>query len=88
MVGSKEDPSREAESIALAQLLQLEEDEKRQEDLSERARAQMAQDESDANTMAEEWIEFFQQEANHEIPDICQDTSQYDRRTSGSGVSS
>eukprot|EP00972_Heterocapsa_arctica_P066708 9844268-Heterocapsa_arctica.AAC.1 len=75
MVSSEEDPSREAESIALAQLLQFEEDGRRQEDLSERARAQMAQDESDVNTTTEEWINFFQQEADDEVPDICLDTS-------------
>eukprot|EP00972_Heterocapsa_arctica_P008792 1289924-Heterocapsa_arctica.AAC.1 len=76
---------KKAESIALAQLLQLEEDGKRQEELHDRARAQMAQDEADVNTTAEEWINFFQQEADDEIPDICQDTSQYGWRTSGSG---
>eukprot|EP00972_Heterocapsa_arctica_P046516 6864420-Heterocapsa_arctica.AAC.1 len=54
--GSEKDPTREAESIALAQLLQIEEDGIRQEGLNDRARAQVMQDEDDANTTADEWI--------------------------------
>eukprot|EP00972_Heterocapsa_arctica_P099840 14727966-Heterocapsa_arctica.AAC.1 len=44
------------------------------------------QDDEDTNVTANEWIEFFQQEADNEVPDICQDLSQYGWRTSGSGT--
>eukprot|EP00972_Heterocapsa_arctica_P035711 5252966-Heterocapsa_arctica.AAC.1 len=46
------------------------------------------QDEDDANVTANEWIEFFQQEAENEVPDICQDVTQHEWRSSGSGSAS
>ncbi len=82
------DPTKLAESLALAQTLQKEEDAKRQEELIDRASAQLAQDEADANTTAADWISFFQQPADHEVPDICQDIDQYVWRSSGSGSAS
>eukprot|EP00972_Heterocapsa_arctica_P087835 12952080-Heterocapsa_arctica.AAC.1 len=76
----------EAESRALAQLLQHEEDEGRQEELDNRARAQALQDEEDTDATAREWIEFFQQPADNEIPEFCMDTRQHEWRSSGSGT--
>eukprot|EP00972_Heterocapsa_arctica_P046589 6875713-Heterocapsa_arctica.AAC.1 len=67
----------EAESRALAQLLQYEEDEAMQEELDNLARAQALQDEEDSDATASEWIDFFQQPADSEIPDICIDTGQH-----------
>eukprot|EP00972_Heterocapsa_arctica_P081461 12007878-Heterocapsa_arctica.AAC.1 len=46
------------------------------------------QDEEDANGTANGWIEFFQQPAENEVPDICQDATQHEWRSSGSGTPS
>eukprot|EP00972_Heterocapsa_arctica_P052639 7746731-Heterocapsa_arctica.AAC.1 len=78
----------EAESRALAQLLQAEEDEGRQEELDNRALAQALQDEEDTEATAKEWINFFQQPADNEVPDICMESDQFVWRSSGSGTTS
>eukprot|EP00972_Heterocapsa_arctica_P104222 15359932-Heterocapsa_arctica.AAC.1 len=46
------------------------------------------QDEADANRMATDWIRFFQQPADNEVPDLRQETYQHDWRSSGSGTAS
>eukprot|EP00972_Heterocapsa_arctica_P011874 1739231-Heterocapsa_arctica.AAC.1 len=56
----------EAESRALAQVLQDEADKERLVELESRALAQALQDEADTEAMANEWITFFQQPAESE----------------------
>eukprot|EP00972_Heterocapsa_arctica_P036124 5315704-Heterocapsa_arctica.AAC.1 len=46
------------------------------------------QDEADTNHMANDWINFFQQPANGEVPDLCQESYQHGWRSSGSGTAS
>eukprot|EP00972_Heterocapsa_arctica_P022186 3263557-Heterocapsa_arctica.AAC.1 len=67
----------EAESRALALSLQDEEDEEGQEELEGRARAQALQDDEDMEATASEWISYFQQEADSEVPDICIDSREH-----------
>jgi hypothetical protein len=82
------DHTRHAESCALAQTLHLEEEDLRRKDLAARHEAQVMQNDEDTDHMAADWVNFFQSEADNEVPDFCQETYQHDWRTSGSGTAS
>ena len=72
----------------MAHSLQDQEDEERREEKDDRAMALALQEEADDDTTAEEWIEFYQQPAESEMPDLCIDTRQHEWRSSGSGTTS
>eukprot|EP00972_Heterocapsa_arctica_P021352 3144267-Heterocapsa_arctica.AAC.1 len=50
--------------------------------------ARALQDEEDTEAIATEWISFFQQPAESEIPDLCIDAREHEWRSSGSGTPS